>query len=146
MTVEDNTGIMQFMFFGNPEKRLVKNTMLNLIALANGDPMTLPQPFKALENQKKIFQLSITKQSLDKANPHFSIIFVNETQESTYDPSFPLLPAPSPAEPELDSQKGEGSQKRKLPIEDEHLTSPTEETIPQDLFSQDSPAKTPRKR
>ena len=44
---------MQFMFFGNPEKILVNNTMLNLIALANGDPMTLPQPLKALENKNK---------------------------------------------------------------------------------------------
>ena len=92
--------------------------------------------------KNKKIQLSITKQSLDKANPHFSIIFVNETQESTYDPSFPLLPAPSPTKLELDSQKGEYSQKRKLHTEDEQLASPTEKTIPQDLFYEESLAKT----
>ena len=54
MTVEDKTGINQFMFFGNPEKRLVKKTMLSLVALENGDPMTLPQPLNAFENKIKI--------------------------------------------------------------------------------------------
>ena len=67
---------------------------------------------------------------MDRANPHFSIAFVNEIQESINDPFFLLLLAPPLTEPEPDAQKKRKLSKVKTTAEDEHLNSSTEERIP----------------
>ena len=116
---------------------LTSRIMMNLIAMANGDHFVLPKPIKDMENEIKIFQITMKKQVIDQSGSQFSIINVYNLEETL--PASPLLMLPPSDQKVMISttDQQESSTKRKVDIEEEHEESQTKVKVPKDLFPED---------